>query len=129
MRFMIQLSSRENAELGEGEARLVAAVAKYCDELMNAGVLLAVEGLLESAKGARISMAHGQRTVADGPFRDTPRLGVAFWVIRAKSKAEALAWAERCPLSEGDLLEVRQLYDPTDCLTELGLFANAFDRV
>jgi hypothetical protein len=107
---MIQLWSDEGAH---PEARLVAAMAHYNDKLSRAGVLLAAEGLLSSTRGARISMAHGQREVRHGPFE--PRaLCVGFWIVRVASKQEALEWAQQCPLSDGDVLELRELYGLPD---------------
>lgn len=110
MRFMIQLWSDERAH---PDALLVAAMARYNDKLSRANVLLVAEGLLSSARGSRISMAGGQREISQGPFE--PRAAcVGFWIVRVTSKLEALEWAKQCPLSDGDVLELRELYGLPD---------------
>jgi hypothetical protein len=111
MRFMIQLWSDERTR---PDAQRVAAMAKYNETLHEAGVLLSVEGLLASSRGARISFVAGQRTVSHGPFVDAQPLSMGFWIIRADCKAAAIDWAKRCPLGEGDYLEVREVYGPSD---------------
>ncbi|HVZ36245.1 MAG TPA: YciI family protein [Polyangiaceae bacterium] len=113
MRFMIQLWSREDTDLRRRpDPRLIAAMARYYEELTDAGVLRVAEGLLPSLRGARIVSSHGERVVSEGPFAETGRLTAAILIIQVRSKAEALAWAERCPLADGDLLELRELYEP-----------------
>ncbi len=113
MRFMMQLWSREEAQPARlPDPALVSAMASYYEELTDAGVLLVAEGLLASGRGARIAVAEGERVVTEGPFADADRLTSAILILQVKSKSEALAWAQRCPLAEGDLLELRQLYDP-----------------
>jgi hypothetical protein len=117
MRFMIQLWSDERALPDE---KRVVAMARYNDMLSQAGVLLCAEGLLSSTRGARIAMHGGQPVVVQGPFDDGRTPCVGFWLLRVGSKAEAVEWARLCPLSEGDILDVRQLYTvPELALTEL----------
>lgn len=111
MRFMIQLWSDETRPASPA---LVSALARFNEELAQAGVLLAAEGLLASSAGVRMTMARGERVVTHGPFFDTTKLGAGFWIVRAGSKQQALEWARRCPLGEGDLLEVRELYGLAD---------------
>jgi hypothetical protein len=111
MRFIIQLWSDETRPAAPA---LVSALARFNEELAQAGVLLAAEGLVASSAGVRMTMAQGERSVAQGPFHDPSKLGVGFWIVRASSKQQALEWARRCPLAEGDMLEVRQLYGHAD---------------
>ncbi len=111
MRFIIQLWSDEGRPVSPA---LVSALAQFNEQLSQAGVLLSAEGLVKSDGAVRITMAEGARAVSAGPFRDAAKLGAGFWIIRARSKREALHWAERCPLAEGDHLELRQLYGSSD---------------
>jgi len=111
MRFMIQLWSDEHAL---PDTQLVAAMVSYNDALSRAGVLLAAEGLLSSSRGARISMSAGQRELSHGPFHEALGVCVGFWLLRVRSRAEALECTKRCPLSERDVLELRELYGVPD---------------
>jgi hypothetical protein len=117
MRYIIQLWSDETP----AQPAHVAAMARYYEDLARAGVLLATEGFLPSAKGARISMARGRQVIEPGPFPEAGKQTAGFWMIRASSREEAIDWARRCPLSEGDVLEVRQAYGPADFHAELFL--------
>jgi hypothetical protein len=118
MRFIIQLWSDEARP---ASPLLVSALARFNEQLEQAGVLLAAEGLVKSESGVRINMVQGERALREGPFLDAAAgLGAGFWIIRAKSKHEAVEWAKRCPLAEGDQLEVRALYG----LPELALAAS-----
>jgi hypothetical protein len=110
MRFMIQLWSDESLP---ATAERVSALAGYNDELSRAGVLLAAEGLVASSAAVRIALSHGERSVAEGAS-SAERLGVGFWIVRARDKREAVSWAQRCPLVDGDTLEVRQLFGEAD---------------
>jgi hypothetical protein len=97
-----------------------AAMGKYNDELRKAGVLLALDGLHPGSKGARVSFAGaGKSTVTDGPFTEAKEMVGGYWMIQAKSKEEAVAWASRCPASDGDVIEVRQVYEMSDYSPEV----------
>jgi hypothetical protein len=122
MRFIIQLWSDETRPASPA---LVSALARFNEELAQAGVLLAAEGLLSSSAGVRMTMARGERIVAQAPFLEPSRLGVGFWIVRASSKQQVLEWARRCPLAEGDMLEVRQLYGQADLALASGDLALA----
>lgn len=117
MRYIIQLWSDETP----AHPTHVAAMTRYYEDLARAGVLLATEGFLPSEKGARISMARGEQVVERGPFREGRKQAAGFWMIRASSREQAIEWARRCPLAEGDVLEVRQAYGPADFHAELSL--------
>lgn len=110
MRFMIQLWADESRPAAP---ELVSALARFGDDLADAGVLLAAEGLVASSAGVHIVHQRGERSVHEGAR--TPRcLGVGFWIVRAGSTREAVEWAQRCPLQEGDAIEVRQLFGAAD---------------
>ncbi len=123
MMIMIPNISEENwdAETPRGE---FAAMGKYNDELTKAGVLLAVDGLQPTAKGARVSFAGGKPSVTDGPFTEAKELIGGYWLIQARSKEEAVEWATRCPANDGDVIEVRQVYEMSD-FDEAGLTDDA----
>jgi hypothetical protein len=95
-------------------AEAVAAMTKYNETLTKAGVLLALDGLHPGSKGARVSFSGGKGTVTDGPFTEAKELIGGYWLIQAKSKEEAVEWASRCPAADGDVIEVRQVYELSD---------------
>ena len=92
----------------------VAAMSRYNEELTRAGVLLALDGLQPAAKGARVAFSGGNATVTDGPFAEAKEMIGGYWLIQAKSKEEAVEWATRCPAGDGDVIEVRQVYEMSD---------------
>ncbi|MEP7381878.1 MAG: YciI family protein [Gemmatimonadota bacterium] len=100
-------------------ADMVEQMMKYNEELAKAGVLLALDGLHPPEKGSRISFAGGAPTVKDGPFTDATGVLGGYWMIRVKSKTEAVEWAKRIPALEGDLIEVRQVQEMSDFPTEI----------
>ena len=116
MRFMVLMIPGNKAyEAGAmPDEKLIAAMMKYNEDLAKAGVLLALDGLHPSAKGARIKFAGGKRTVIDGPFAEARELVGGYWLWQVKSKEEALEWASRCPAEDGDTLEIRQVYEASD---------------
>jgi hypothetical protein len=114
MRFMMIVKASTEAEAGVlPTEQQLADMAKYNEELVKAGVLLAGEGLQASVKGARVRFSGTMRTVIDGPFTETKELIAGFWLIQAKSKDEALAWAKRVPFEDGEI-EVRQVFELED---------------
>ena len=119
MRFMMIVKANKDSEAGKmpGE-ELLAAMGKYNEELMKAGVLLDLSGLQPSSKGARIKFPGGKRTVIDGPFAETKELIAGYWIIQVKSKQEAIDWAMRvpCPHGEGTdgEVEIRQFFELED---------------
>jgi hypothetical protein len=105
----------ESAKPGDApEADAVAAMMKYNEDLQNAGVLLALDGLHPPSMGARVSFAGGKPVVTDGPFAEAKEVLGGYWMIEVASKEEAVAWAARCPLGEGDTIEVRQVFEMSD---------------
>ena len=114
MRFMMLVRADKDTEAGVlPSTEILAAMGKYNEELVKAGVLLAGEGLHPSAKGARVKFSGGQRTVTDGPFAETKELIAGFWLIQVKSREEAIEWAKRVPFEEGEI-EIRQVFEAED---------------
>lgn len=102
---------------GEGFApprEAVAQMMKFNEELTKAGVLLSLDGLQPLAKGARVAFSHGTPTVTDGPFAEAKEVVGGFWMIQTKSKAEAVEWVKRCPAADGDVIEIRQVFEMAD---------------
>ena len=96
-----------------GHDKAIAAMMKYNEALQKAGVLLALEGLHPPSMGARVSFAEGEPEVTDAPSGDAKEV-VGYWMIRVKSKEEAIAWAKRCPASNDGVLEIRRVRDLSD---------------
>ena len=114
MRFMILVKADKNSEAGVlPDQEILTAMGKYNEELAQAGVLLAGEGLHPSAKGARVKFSGGQRTVIDGPFAETKELIAGFWLWQVQSKEEAIEWVKRCPMEEAEI-EIRQVFEAED---------------
>jgi hypothetical protein len=106
---------RKSVEAGAmPDEKLIGAMMKYNEELSKAGVLLALDGLHPSSKGARIKFSGGKRTVTDGPFTEAREIIGGYWLWQVKSKEEAVEWASRCPAAEGDTLELRRVFELSD---------------
>ena len=119
MRFLVMVKANEESENGQApSAEDMAAMGRYNDELIKAGVLLAGEGLLESAKGARVKFTNGTPTVIDGPFTEAKELVAGFWLLDVKSKEEAIEWVKRVPCTEGveTAIEIRQVFEADDLI-------------
>jgi len=117
MRFMMLMIPKgyEKAEPGTmPDAKLVAAMMKYNESLQKAGVLLALDGLHPASMGARVSFAGGKPKVTDGPFTEAKEVLGGYWMIQVKSKEEAVEWAKRCPASENEVIEIRQVQEFSD---------------
>ena len=115
MRFMMLMYPGPKAEAGVmPDDKLIAAMMAYNKELADAGVLLALDGLQPTAKGARIRFAGGKASVTSGPFPDSREVLGGYWMIQVNSKDEAIAWAKRCPAPEGEMIEIRQVFEAAD---------------
>jgi hypothetical protein len=114
MRFMMLMIPNVDEETWHPSPEKMAEMGRYYEELGQAGVLLALDGLQPTSKGARVSFAGGKPTVIDGPFTEAKELIGGYWLIQAKSKEEAVHWATRCPAADGDVIEVRQVYELSD---------------
>jgi hypothetical protein len=111
MRVMVLLRATKESE---SEKRLpttedFAAMGKFNEELVKAGVMLAGEGLQPSSKGKRVRFDDSKRTVIDGPFAETKELVAGFWIWQVRSMDEAVEWIKRAPFRSGDVLELRQV--------------------
>ncbi|MFN2530113.1 MAG: YciI family protein [Pyrinomonadaceae bacterium] len=117
MRFMVIVRANKDTEAGEMPSeQLLTAMGKYNEELVNAGVMLAGEGLQPSSKGARIKFSGNTLKVIDGPFAETKELIAGFWLWKVDSLEDAIEWAKRCPNPTGEEseLEIRQLFEAED---------------
>ena len=114
MRFMVLVKSSPEAEAGVlPDEKMLSEMGAYNDELLKQGVMLAGEGLQPSSKGARLSYSGGKLSVVDGPFAEAKELIAGFWIIRANTKDEAVAWLEKAPLREGEV-EIRPFFEGAD---------------
>jgi hypothetical protein len=114
MRFMVLVKADKNSEAGVLPSKeLLAEMGKFNEELANAGVMLAGEGLQASSKGARVKFSGGKRTVIDGPFAETKELIAGFWIWQVKSKEEAIEWLKRAPFEDTEV-EIRQVFEAED---------------
>ena len=115
MRFMLQVRADHDSEAGKmPSAELVAAMGRFNEEMVSAGVMLAGEGLQPSSKGARLVYGGGAPKVVEPPFAEPGELIAGFWIIRAGSKEEAIAWAKRAPFQAGAVVEIRQVFEASD---------------
>ncbi len=118
MRFMVIVKADKNSEAGVMPSeQLLAEMGRFNEELAEAGVLLAAEGLQPSSKGARVKFSGSQRVVTDGPFAEAKELIAGFWLWEVKSKEEAIEWVKRCPNpmpgTEAEI-EIRQVFEAED---------------
>ena len=114
MRVMILVKANKESEAGElPSEQILAAMGKYNEQLVKAGVMLAGEGLHPSSKGARVRFNGDKRTVIDGPFAETKELVAGFWLWQVKSREEAIEWLRRAPFQEGEV-ELRQVFETAD---------------
>lgn len=114
MQFMMLVIPKgyEQAEPSQmPRAEAIAEMMKYNEALAKAGALLALAGLHPQSQGARVTFRGGRATVTDGPFTEAKEAVGGYWLIQVKSREEALEWARRCPLGDGDIIEVRQVQD------------------
>jgi glutathione S-transferase len=115
MRFMVLVKASKETEAGVmPTTEMLAAMGKFNEEMVNAGVMQAGEGLHPSAKGARIAYGKGGVTVTDGPFAATGELVCGFWIIQVGSRDEAIQWMKRAPFEPGAELELRQVFEAED---------------
>jgi hypothetical protein len=117
MRFMVMVHATEDSEAGVmPDEKMLMAMVKFNEELVNAGVMQAGEGLHPSSKGARVRFSGANRTVIDGPFAETKELVAGFWIWKLNSMQEAIEWVKRCPNPmRGDSdIEIRQIFEAAD---------------
>jgi hypothetical protein len=114
MRFMMLMIPGGYEKAAPGampDAKAVEAMMKYNESLQKAGVLLALDGLHPPSMGARISFSGGKARVSDGPFAEAKEVLGGYWMIQVKSRQEAIEWASRCPASDTETIEVRQVIE------------------
>jgi hypothetical protein len=117
MKFMVIVKATKDSEAGVmPSTELLTAMGQYNEELVNAGVMLAGEGLHPSSKGARVRFSGEQRIVTDGPFIETKELIAGYWLWQCASLAEAIEWVKRCPnpMNEESDIEIRQVFEADD---------------
>ena len=122
MRFMIMIKATKESEAGVMPSeRLLTEMGRFNEALVNAGVLLAREGLHPSSKGARVQFSGNTRTVLDGPFAETKELIAGYWLWQVTSKEEAIEWVKRCPnpMPGESEIEIRQVFEAEDFGAEL----------
>ena len=120
MRFMVVVKANDESEAGVmPTTEQLDDMGKFNTELMNAGIMLAGEGLQPSSKGARITYEGGGKTsVVDGPFAETKELIAGFWILQVKSRDEVIEWLRRAPFEPGATLEIRQVFEAEDFCDE-----------
>jgi hypothetical protein len=117
MRVMVIIKATKESEAGVmPETKLLEEMGRFNEELVNAGVMLAGEGLHPSANGKRILFSGPERTVFDGPFAETKELIAGFWLWKVGSMEEAVTWAKRCPnpMPGKSEIEIRQVFEAED---------------
>jgi hypothetical protein len=129
MRFMMLMIPKGYGAAAPGampDPKHVAAMMKYNEELKQAGVLVALDGLHPPSMGARVSFSGGKPKVTDGPFPDVEEVLGGYWMINVKSKAEAIEWASRCPAAGNEVIEIRQVQEMADFTPEVRAAAAGF---
>ncbi len=117
MRFMMLVIPNGYLQAKPGTlppVELIAKMSKFNDSLRKAGVLLALEGLHPPSAGVRVKFDKGKASATDGPFAEAKETVGGFWIIQVKDKDEAVAWASRAPMLDGDEIEIRQIQEMSD---------------
>ena len=131
MRFMMIVIPKgyetATADAAPG-AEAVAKMMEYNKTLQKAGVLLALDGLFPPSTGARISLADGKATVTDGPFPEAKEVIDGYWIIQVRSREEAIEWAKRAPMSNNEVIEVRQIHEMPDFPEDVQKAAEGFEH-
>ncbi|MGA8145350.1 MAG: YciI family protein [Candidatus Acidiferrales bacterium] len=118
MRVMVIIKANKDSEAGlaptKEQKEAFAAMGKFNEELLKAGLVLAMDGLQPTSKGKRIRFSAGERTVIDGPFAESKELIAGFWIWQVKSMEEAVEWVKRGPFDAGEEVEIRPFYEMSD---------------
>ena len=115
MRFIVMVRANKESEAGVMPSEKdLAEMGKFNEELVNAGIMLAGEGLHPSSKGKRVRFSGTERTVIDGPFAETKELIAGYWLWKVKSMDEAVAWLKRAPFGGGTEIEIRPVFEAED---------------
>lgn len=107
----------------------VAAMMRYNEALKDAGVLITLDGLHPPSMGARVAFATGEPVVTDGPFAEAKEVLGGYWMIEVASRAEAIAWAKKCPASPNEIIEIRQVQEMADFPPEVQAAAAGFGEL
>ncbi len=132
MRFMMLVIPKDYqtaAPDAAPDAKVVERMTRYNEELAKAGVLLSLDGLKPPSAGVRISFAGGKPKVTDGPFAETKECVGGYWIIQVKSKEEAVEWAKRAPMPDGETIEVRQIQEIEDFPPDVQAAAAGFEEM
>ena len=115
MKFVVIRKADKDTEAGVMPTeKMLTEMGKYNEELVKAGVMLAGEGLHPSSKGARMRFDGKNRTVIDGPFSETKELIAGYWLWQVRSRDEAIEWLKRAPFTDGEEIELRQVFEMED---------------
>ena len=132
MRFMMLVIPKGYETAAPGtmpDTKRVEAMMKYNESLQKAGVLLALDGLHPPSMGARVSFQNGAPKVTDGPFAETKEVLGGYWMIQVKSREAALEWAKRAPMSDNEIIEVRQVQEMADYPPDVQQAAAGFQEI
>jgi hypothetical protein len=132
MRFMMLMIPKgyETATPGTmPEADAVAEMMKFNEALQNAGILMACDGLHPPSVGARVTFEGGKPKVSDGPFAEAKEVLGGYWMIKVKSREEAIEWAKKCPAGDNEIIEVRQVQEMEDFPADVQKAAAGFDAM
>jgi hypothetical protein len=120
MRVLVIVKASKESESGQMPSQqLLAEMGRFNEQLVEAGVMLAGEGLHPSSRGKRVKFSGNQKTVIDGPFAETKELVAGYWVWKVGSMDEAVAWLKRAPFDEGAEIEIRPIFEAEDFGKEL----------
>jgi hypothetical protein len=115
MRFAVLVHATEQSEAGVlPTAELLDEMGRFNETLIKDGIMLAGDGLQASSKGARLTFSGGKAAVTDGPFAETKELIAGFWLVQGKSKEEIVERFKHAPMPDGDMLEIRQIFEAED---------------
>ena len=115
MRVMVFVKANKESEAGQMPSeKILTEMGKYNEQLVNAGIMLAGEGLQPSSKGKRVKFSGASRTVIDGPFAETKELIAGYWLWKVKSMDEAVEWLKRAPFDGGTEIEIRPIFEAED---------------
>src|SRR5580658_3285137 len=132
MRFMMLMIPKGYEKARPGtmpDAKAVTAMMKYNEALQKAGVLLALDGLHPPSMGARVTFSGGKPKVTDGPFTEAKEVIGGYWMIQVKSKEEAVEWASRCPASDNEVIELRQVMEMAEFPADVQEAATGFSEL
>ena len=132
MRFMMLMIPKGYETAAPGampDAKAVEAMMKYNESLQKAGVLLALDGLHPPSMGVRVSFSGGKPKVTDGPFAEAKEVLGGYWMIQVKSKEQAIEWAKRCPASNNEVIEIRQVQEFADFPPDVQKAAGKFPEM